>query len=1231
MKKRILGLDTGTNSLGWAVVDKYDNGQYELIRKGSLIFQEGVKVEKGIESSKASERTSHRSLRKQYFRRRLRKIEVLKVLIRYNLCPALTEEQLHDWHVHKVYPKTDAFLEWQRTNENEGKNPYYYRYRCLFEELDLSSSTDRFVLGRALYHLAQRRGFISNRLDNSEEDDNETGKVKTGITDLSKEMEKSGCRYLGEYFYLLYKNNGNKIRIRSRYTDREEHYVREFQAICEKQHLSQDLRKELEKALYFQRPLKSQKKGVGHCTFEPDRPRCLDSNPAFEEFRMWSFIGNIKVQGPQDNHLRGLNKSEIQAILPKFYRKSKNFDFEVIAKAIAGPKNYQCIKDPEDKPYKFNFRMTQSVQSNTTITALQEIWGEDYGNAIAESYTQMKNHDGSLKTVEEAVNDVWNALVFMETKEKVRDFGIKRLQLTEEQANLFSKIRLSHTYSSLSYCAIRKILPYLKKGLKYPHAVLLANVPTIVGKEIWDDDHEFIEHNLLEIIHNYEYESSKMSAGKGHDNFNPVLEDMIKDFLSNNFDLLPGAIDKLYHPSMIDVYPDARKINGVYQLGSPETDSIRNPMAMRSLHELRKVVNDLLRERIIDNETEVHIEYARELNDANRRKAINDWTKAREKTHKRIEEDIKILYKEATGRDIIPTEDEKLKFELWEEQNHICLYTGESIGIADFLGDNPKYDIEHTIPQSVGGDSSMMNLTLCNSRFNREVKGARLPSELANHDDILVRIADWKKKVSELTKALDTKYRTFSGMEKARKDVIIQKRHLCRLERDYWRGKVERFTMTEVPEGFSLRQGIGIGLISKYAGLYLKSLFHKTSDRDRSNVRTVKGLTTAEFRKMWGIQGIYEQKSRDNHIHHCIDAITIACIDSDAYNKMAHYYHEVELHQWGRGIKPSFPKPWATFVEDIKSIAENVLVVHDTPDNVQKKSKYKNIQTPTRKCMAQGDAARGALHNDTYYGAVEKNGEIKYVIRRLLTSFEKESDIESIVDEEVRQKVRDAVALKGLKKAISEPIYMNEEKGIIIRKVRCYAPSVKSPLNIREHRDVSPKEYKRQYHVVNDHNYLMGIYKGIDNGKAKAAFEMRTMLDAVSYYKTSNTSKGSRQIVPASKSGLPLAYVLKVGTIVLLYENHPDEIDFSNSIDLNKRLYKVVGLSMNRDRGYEYGMITLRHCQEARNAKDIPGKKGAYKCSESYRPTIIMNHNQFKSLVEGTDFIINRLGEIKEL
>ena len=265
MKKRILGLDTGTNSLGWAVVDRDEYDNYTLVKHGGLIFQEGVKIEKKVESSKAAERTGYRSLRKQYFRRRLRKIEVLRVLVKYNLCPYLSDELLHAWHVHKTYPKIDDFMLWQRTSDNDDKNPYYYRHLCLHQKLDLERQDERYILGRAFYHLAQRRGFLSNRLDSTPEQ--ETGKVKTGISDLTREMEVAGCEYLGDYFYQIYSDPNNHERIRTRYTDREQHYKKEFHAICEMQQLSSELVAELNKALYFQRPLKSQRKGVGKCTF----------------------------------------------------------------------------------------------------------------------------------------------------------------------------------------------------------------------------------------------------------------------------------------------------------------------------------------------------------------------------------------------------------------------------------------------------------------------------------------------------------------------------------------------------------------------------------------------------------------------------------------------------------------------------------------------------------------------------------------------------------------------------------------------------------------------------------------------------------------------------------------------------------------------------------------------------------------------------------------------------
>ena len=223
---KVLGLDLGTNSLGWALVDESEN-EYTLIDKGVDIFQEGVARDKNNEKPAVQDRTSARALRRHYFRRRLRKIELLKILIRYDLCPPLPEELLTAWQKEKRYPQDNEFLRWQRTDDNGDRNPYHDRYVALSERLDLGNRTQRWLLGRALYHLAQRRGFLSNRKEAGNE--KEDGTVKECIKNLSAEIAAAGCRYLGEYFYGLYQH---KERIRDKYTSRNEHYLAEFNAIC---------------------------------------------------------------------------------------------------------------------------------------------------------------------------------------------------------------------------------------------------------------------------------------------------------------------------------------------------------------------------------------------------------------------------------------------------------------------------------------------------------------------------------------------------------------------------------------------------------------------------------------------------------------------------------------------------------------------------------------------------------------------------------------------------------------------------------------------------------------------------------------------------------------------------------------------------------------------------------------------------------------------------------------
>ena len=154
-------------------------------------------------------------------------------------------------------------------------------------------------------------------------------------------------------------------------------------------------------------------------------------------------------------------------------------------------------------------------------------------------------------------------------------------------------------------------------------------------------------------------------------------------------------------------------------------------------------------------------------------------------------------------------------------------------------------------------------------------------------------------------------------------------------------------------------------------------------------------------------------------------------------------------------------------------------------------------------------------------------------------------------------------------------------------------------------------------------------------GKEKRDFEIVNMLQTAQYYRTSNDKEAvGGNIVPIkSEHDFPFAYSLKIGTMVLLYEKSPNEVWDASVEEKNKRLYKVVGLSAMKMKGrnVDYATIKLKHHEDARLSKEIKAKNGAFKQGEEIRPAIIMLHTQFNALVQGYDFEINELGEIKRL
>ena len=72
----------------------------------------------------------------------------------------------------------------------EQLDPYALRKEALDRRLSPSE------IGRALFHLNQRRGFKSNRISDSDHD--ERSSMKQGIKRLEVELESAGVRTLGE-------------------------------------------------------------------------------------------------------------------------------------------------------------------------------------------------------------------------------------------------------------------------------------------------------------------------------------------------------------------------------------------------------------------------------------------------------------------------------------------------------------------------------------------------------------------------------------------------------------------------------------------------------------------------------------------------------------------------------------------------------------------------------------------------------------------------------------------------------------------------------------------------------------------------------------------------------------------------------------------------------------------------------------------------------------------------
>jgi CRISPR-associated endonuclease Csn1 len=442
--ERVLGLDIGVSSVGWALIEREVNGNGRIVALGSRVFPAGVDLGKGgeealhrgNEKSLAAGRRNSRQLRRQLMRRARRVRSTARLLVKAGLLPDLgtTSEERRE-----ALAQLDALLTKRYPVARSTPDPGLpYRLRALA----LSEALPAHALGRALLHLAQRRGFKSNRKLRESKDD---GVVKQGISALEQSIVDAGKRTLGEYLATV---DPHQERIRNRYTSRAQ-YLREFEEIVAAQRLHHpellraEFVRKLRHRIFFQRPLRSSRHLVGKCSVEVDPPRrrCAMALPTAQEFRLLQKLNDLRAI-TTDGEIRELSPEERTIILTEARRHSKT-KFTTIRKRLKG----SGIKE-------FNLERggEEHLRGLDSLPRIRE---------AAPELTKSLEASGSLREFDELV----------ELLRSSDDLGVsarlvqRRFECSAEEAEALAATSFEDGYAAFSKRALYRLLPELHNGV----------------------------------------------------------------------------------------------------------------------------------------------------------------------------------------------------------------------------------------------------------------------------------------------------------------------------------------------------------------------------------------------------------------------------------------------------------------------------------------------------------------------------------------------------------------------------------------------------------------------------------------------------------------------------------------------------------------------------------------------------------------------------------------------
>ncbi|MGP1255217.1 MAG: type II CRISPR RNA-guided endonuclease Cas9 [Kiloniellales bacterium] len=657
-----LGVDLGTNSLGWWAFEVEKEGDRWRVRRsldgGVYIFSDGREPAKGgrVGDSRAVARRMARGARRNRSRRKARLRAFVRDLIQLGLLPA-----------------SDAQRRTLFQSPKGASDPLQYNpYRLRSEALNRALSPHE--LGRAVLHLGLRRGFKSNRLEESDEDG---GKLREKMKELNDRL--SGGT-LGQFLWQRYaaelqreksKPGTQAAAIRFRGEDElypeRAMYAAEFDAIRAVQqpyHCLDDgdwvrLR---DRYVLFQWPLKPVERGA--CSFFPAHPRHWKDTPIGHDFRLYQELNSLRwIDGDRGEH--NLNAEQRAAVLDLLMTRKSEVKFKSLraAKRSGGGLLFDgChgfnLDDGKRKGLKPH-RFAVALSANESLAPLWEARQSDQGDA------------GRL-------DGIFEALLTEPEESALLDCLTGDFDLSPQAARALASLRLSRATASVSRRFMEQIVPILRdQGLLYWDAVA----------EMRDADGQPLHH------------SHRPGSGD-------------RDLLPYYGEVLPGMLGG---DATADPQADPEQRFG----------RIGNPTVHVALNALRRVVNSLI-VRFGSPPVEIHVELARELKQA--REQRNEQTR-RQAQQARDNERIRKMLR---GNSIaIPSARDVKKVKLWEELGpnalaRLCPFSGRPISFAQLM--NGEAEIEHILPVRRTLDDSMSNLTVAFRHANR-LKGNNSPHE----------------------------------------------------------------------------------------------------------------------------------------------------------------------------------------------------------------------------------------------------------------------------------------------------------------------------------------------------------------------------------------------------------------------------------------------------------------------------------------------------------------------